>query len=126
MKTVQFAIYGFLLLLASWAVAQTVDITGTWKAQTKSARGTAEQTITFQQSGNSFTGEMITSQGGKEAIQNGKVNGDAIEFSVERQQPTGATTVVAYKGTVKGDEITGTFLGASGNTVEWTAKREKP
>ena len=31
---------------------------------------------------------------------------------------------VAYKGTVKGDEITGTFTGASGATVNWTATKQ--
>lgn len=126
MKPMQFAKYGFLLLLASWAVAQAVDITGTWKAQVQSPQGTPQQTITFQQTGNSFTGEMITSQGDKEAIKDGKVKGDEIEFLVERRRPSGETALVPYKGKVTGDEIKGTFVGASGRTLEWTAKREKP
>ena len=113
----------FVMLLGSWALAQGVDISGTWKAKTVSARGTAEQTITFKQTGNTFTGEMVNSQGASEAIKDGKIKGDAIEFNLERKQASGEMGLVPYKGTVKGDEITGTFTGASGASVNWTAKR---
>lgn len=113
------------LIAASGAIAQTVNISGTWKAKTTSAQGSAEQSITFKQAGNSFTGEMVTSQGAKEAIQDGKINGDEIEFNVERKRPSGETASIPYKGKVKGDEISGTFTGATGRSVEWTAKREK-
>jgi len=126
MKPFQIAIYGFMLLLAGWAVAQTADISGTWQAKTVSARGTAEQTITFQQTGDSFTGEMITSQGKKEPVLDGVVVGNAIEFSVERMQPSGEKALVPYKGTVTGNEIQGTFFGATGRDVEWTATRNLP
>ena len=112
-----------VILAASWALAQGVDISGTWNAKTVSARGTAEQTITFSQSGDSFTGEMVNSAGAKEPITDGRVSGNDIEFNVERKQATGDVSKVAYKGTVKGDEITGTFTGASGATINWTATK---
>ena len=115
-----------ILLLAGWAAAQGTNLTGTWKAQTKSPQGTSEQTIILKQTGSSFTGEMITSQGSKEAIKGGTVKEDAFEFIVERPRPGGATAQVVYKGKVKGDEITGTFTGATGREIEWTAKRQKP
>lgn len=126
MKLHKFTMGLLLLLMASWGLAQAVNLTGTWKAKTISPRGTAEQTITFKQTGDRFTGEMLTSQGAKEAIQDGVVQGDEIAFAVERKQPSGETSRVPYKGKVKGDEITGTFTGASGNDVQWTAAREKP
>jgi len=125
MKLTKIAIYLSVLLMPSWAVAQAVDITGTWEAQVTSPQGKSEQTLTLKQAGDSFAGEMITSQGNKEAIKDGKVNGDEIEFSVERRRPSGEIAPVLYKGKVKGDEITGTFIGASGRTIEWTAKRGK-
>src|SRR3990170_818532 len=109
-----------VILTASWALAQSVSLTGTWNAKTVSPRGTAEQTITFTQTGDSFTGEMVNSSAVKEAITNGRVSGNAIEFNVERKQASGEVAKVAYKGTVSGDEITGTFTGASGATVNWT------
>ena len=110
-------------LVASFALAQDAKLNGTWNAKTVSPRGTAEQTMTIKQTGKTFTGEMTTSQGTKEAIKDGKINGDQFEFSVERKQPSGDTAMVPYKGTVKGDEITGTFTGASGRDVDWSAKR---
>ncbi|MBI2815570.1 MAG: hypothetical protein HYX72_01390 [Acidobacteria bacterium] len=119
------AILGSLILvLATGALAQNADLSGTWRAKTTSAQGSAEQTITFKQTGNSFTGEMITSQGSKEVIKDGKVDGDQIEFTVERKRPTGETADVPYKGKINGDEVSGTFTGATGRSVEWTAKRE--
>lgn len=112
-----------LALAAVWSWAQTASISGTWKAKTVSARGTAEQTITFQQSGDTFTGEMVNSAGVKEPIVEGKISGNKIEFKVERKQPSGEVSKITYKGTLSGDEITGTFVGASGATVNWTAKK---
>ena len=119
----KFMIFANVLLAASWALAQGVDISGTWNAKTVSARGSSEQTITFSQSGASFTGEMMNSAGVKEAITDGTISGNAIVFNVERKQASGDVGKVAYKGTVNGDEITGTFTGASGATVNWTAKK---
>lgn len=115
-----------VILAATWALAQGVDISGTWNGKTVSARGTAEQTITFTQSGDSFTGEMVNSAGVKEAITDGRISGNDIEFNVERKQASGDVSKVAYRGTVKGDEITGTFTGASGATVNWTATKAAP
>jgi len=118
------AIISSFILAAAWAMAQGVELSGTWKAKTVRARGTAEQTITFKQSGNTFTGEMVSSAGTKEAIVDGKVTGSDIEFAVERKQASGDVSKVAYKGKVNGDEITGTFTGASGASVNWTAKKD--
>jgi hypothetical protein len=113
-----------ILLATSWAAAQAVDLSGTWKAKTVSPRGTAEQTVTFHQTGDTFTGEMINSAGAKETISGGKVSGNQIEFVVERKQASGEVAKVPYKGTVNGNEITGTFTGATGATVNWTATKQ--
>jgi hypothetical protein len=125
MKLHKLAIGAFVLWMASWALAQRVNLTGAWKVKTVSPQGTSEQTITFQQTGNTFTGEMVNSQGAKEAIKGGKVTGEAIEFTIERQRPTGETASVPYKGKVNGDAITGSFTGATGREVQWTAERQK-
>jgi len=124
---IKIAILTAVLLAATSAtrtMAQGPDISGAWKAKTVSARGTAEQTITFKQSGSSFTGEMVNSAGVREAITDGKITGSDIEFNVERKQASGDVSKVAYKGKVDGDEITGTFTGASGASVNWTAKKD--
>ena len=118
------AILSVLILAAGWAVAQAVDLNGTWKAKTVSPRGTAEQTITFKQTGDTFAGGMVNSQGVKEPIADGKISGNNIEFVVERKQPSGDVSKVPYKGTVAGNEISGTFTGASGASIQWTATKE--
>src|SRR5436305_1049250 len=87
-----------LTLVAGFALAQDAKLNGTWNAKTVSPRGTAEQTITIKQTGKTFTGEMTTSQGTKETIKDGKINGDQIEFNVERKQPSGDAAMVPYKG----------------------------
>jgi hypothetical protein len=113
-----------VLLAATWVFGQTPNVSGTWKAKTVSPRGTAEQTLTLQQTGNTFTGEMVNSAGVKEAVKDGKITGDAVEFSVERRQASGETALVPYKGTLKGNEMSGTFTGATGATVNWSATKE--
>ena len=121
------AILTAVVFTATWmamgALAQDVNLTGTWKAKTVSARGSSEQTMELKQSGNTFTGEMTNAQGVKETIKDGKVTGSDITFNISRKQASGDMADVAYKGTVKGDEITGTFTGASGATVNWTATK---
>jgi hypothetical protein len=114
----------FALFVTTWAMAQGVNVSGAWKAKTVSPRGTAEQTLTLTQTGSTFTGEMVNSQGVKEAVKDGKITGDAVEFSVERKQASGETALVPYKGTIKGNEMSGTFTGATGATVNWTATKE--
>lgn len=114
---------GVMLLAASLAMAQATNLTGTWKAQTKSARGTSEQTMTLTQTGDTFSGQMTTAQGDQQPIKDGKVSGNDIQFTIERKQASGETSDVLYTGTVNGDEMSGTFKGASGAEVHWTAKR---
>ena len=92
------AIVFVVLLSASLAVAQSVNLTGTWKAKTVSARGSSEQTIDFKQAGASFTGEMTNAQGVKETIKDGKVTGNDISFSISRKQASGNMADVVLQG----------------------------
>jgi hypothetical protein len=118
------AITALALFTTGSLFAASANISGNWKAKTVSAQGSAEQTITFNQNGDAFTGEMTTSQGTKESVKDGKVIGDDIEFNVERKRPNGEVSMVAYKGKVTGNQIAGTFVGATGRNIEWTATKE--
>jgi hypothetical protein len=73
------------LLVASLAAAPPADITGKWTAETLMAHGGAEQaiptTFTFQVEGAKLTGS-VESPRGKYEIQDGKVDGDAVTFSI--------------------------------------------
>jgi len=111
----------FPLLLAVGGCAQSVNVSGTWTAKTTSQLGQARQRITFKQDGDRFMGEMITSEGRKEIIRDGKINGDEIEFRVVRKRATGETVLVLYRGKLTGNQMAGSFVGWSGRTVNWSA-----
>ena len=127
MRLTKFAIGLFVFWAVVGAFAQETTLSGTWTVKTSSQQGTSEQTATIQQTGNKFTGEMTTAQGAKEEIKDGAVNGDDIQFVIERKRPTGETAKVSYKGKLNGsgDEIEGSFTGASGREVKFTATRQK-
>ena len=111
----------FPLLIAPGSSVQTIDISGTWNAQTTSVLGTARQSITFKQASDRFTGQMITSEGKRELITDGKITGDQVQFNVMRQRADGQTVLVLYRGKITGKQMAGTFVGWSGRTVNWIA-----
>ncbi|MBI1955255.1 MAG: hypothetical protein HYS38_02570 [Acidobacteria bacterium] len=114
-----------LFVAMTSTVARGADASGTWKYAVKNARGTIEQTFVFQQAGNKLSGYIFSPNGAKEMIQDGKVSGDEIKFSVERRRPSGdQPTMVTYMGKIQGDEMKGNYVGPGGDSVEWTAKRE--
>ena len=115
--------------LAFWAAVSTLgcapDVSGKWKYEVKNPRGTREQSFVLKQESARLTGYIFSPDGVKEEIQEGKVQGREIEFSVVRRHPSGDNpTNVTYKGKVVGDEIQGHYIGPGGNAIEWTAKRE--
>lgn len=124
MKTTKL-VMAALGVLAICTTTYAANVTGNWKSQTKTPRGTVEQSFVFRQEGGKLAGHIISPHGRKEEIKDGKVVENKIEFSVERQQPGGGTGIASYKGQVQGDEIKGAFLGPGGHTIEWTATRQK-
>jgi hypothetical protein len=69
-----------LALLAFSAFA--ADISGNWKATAEGPNGALERTFTFKQDGNKLTGESNSSFTGKSTITDGKVEGDAVTFTL--------------------------------------------
>ena len=115
------------LFAAVSTLAWAADVSGNWTYVVKNAQGTFQQTFVLKQQGTKVSGHILSPRGQKEEIQAGKVNGDEIEFTVLRQNPSGdKPTPVTYKGNVAGDEIKGYFLGPGGHRQEWTAKRVVP
>ena len=112
------------LLVAVSASALATDVSGNWKYVVKNPQGTFQQSIVLKQEGTKISGHILSPRGRREEIQEGKVSGDEIEFSVARRNPGGdKPTTVPYKGKVVGDEMKGYFLGPGGHRQEWTAKR---
>jgi len=109
-----------LLALAATAAA---DISGTWKGTADTPNGPVERTFIFKVDGNKLTGETTSSLFGKSVIEDGKIDGDNISFTITVNFQ-GNEAKVLYKGKVAGDEIKFTVeIPAINQTIEYTAKR---
>jgi len=114
-----------LCLLAAALVAYAADISGNWKATADFGNGPIERTFVFKVDGNKLTGETTSAMLGKSIINDGKVDGDNVTFSITAKFQDNEMKLT-YKGKVnsKGDEIKLTSESAQGGqSIEWTAKR---
>jgi hypothetical protein len=113
-----------LTLMAIFALAASAaDISGNWKGTAEGPNGAIERTFTFKQDGTKLTGETVSSFTGKSAITDGKVEGDAISFSITASIQ-GNEMKIGYKGKITGDTIKLTSdFGGGGQTIEWTLKK---
>lgn len=112
----------FLLALFAFTVS-AADISGTWKGSAQTPNGTVERTFVFKVDGNKLTGETSSDMFGKSTIEDGKVDGDNISFTIT-VNVQGTEGKVNYKGLVEGGQIKFTVnIPAYNQTVEYTAKR---
>lgn len=110
-----------LLAAAAWAG----DISGTWTGEIQGPNGNIALTYSFKQDGEKLTGTVAGPQGDPIAIDEGKVIGDKVSFSVNVQF-NGGTKFVS-EGTVKGEEITLTTKSEGGDPLggPMTLKKQK-
>ena len=116
---------GILFLLLA-TVAWAADVTGTWKGEVSTPDGNSfTLTYNFKQDGAKLTGTVLGPQGDPLPIDNGKVDGDKISFSVKVDMNGG--TVFSSEGTINGDEITLKTKADSGDMdfPPMTIKRQK-
>jgi hypothetical protein len=119
------ALFGAVALLAQLALVWAADITGSWIAHLPGRKGTVETVFYFKVDGPKLSG-TISSRQGKDAITEGKINGDEITFVAVRSLG-GNDVRFVYKGKVAGDEIkfTSEVQGGMGQQrQEFVAKRE--
>ncbi len=111
-----------LALLIAGAVF-AADISGKWKGTAEGPNGTIERTFTFKVDGNKLTGETESEMMGKATINDGKIDGDSISFSITANFQ-GNELKLQYSGKVAGDEIKlkVQFPGAD-QSAEYTLKR---
>ena len=121
------AVLGFVFfgLVSTAAAADTA--TGTWTWEFK--RPNSDQAITVKlklvQDGEKLTGTMSGRDNTETPIEDGSVKNGEVAFTVTRER-NGNKFVQKYKGTLKGDEITGKIeFERDGQTQsrDWTAKR---
>ena len=113
-----------LCLMAVFAfTASAADISGNWKGTAETPNGMIERTFVFKVDGHKLTGETTSNTLGKSAIEDGKVDGDDVSFSLTVKMQ-GSEAKVSYKGKVEGDTIRFTVeVQGFGQTLEMTAKR---
>jgi hypothetical protein len=112
-----------LILTALLAfTASAADVTGTWKGTVETPNGTVERTFVFKVAGTTLTGETTSQMMGKSVINDGKVEGDSISFTIDVKFQENEMKL-NYKGKVNGDTIKFTVEGPNGMTLEYDAKR---
>ena len=99
------------------------DISGTWKGTADTPGGKVQRTFVFKAEGTKLTGETSSDRFGKSEIQNGKVDGDNISFTIAVSFQ-GNEANVNYKGKVKGEEIKFTVEApGQDQPIEYIARR---
>lgn len=95
-----------IVLLVMVSTAWAADVNGKWIAKTAGGQGQdSEITLIFKADGAKVSGTLNNSaMPGDVEIQEGKIEGDKISFSLKRSFGQNDMKVV-WKGTVSGDEI---------------------
>ncbi len=103
------------------------DPSGTWKWSQTGQNGQArESTLKLKLDGDKLTGSM-SGRGGDTAIEDGKIKGDEVTFSITREF-NGNKITAKYSGKLSGDSIKGkieTERDGQSRSRDWEAKREK-
>jgi hypothetical protein len=113
----------YLALLGIFAiVVYAADVTGKWTAEVPGRGGNPQtNTFTFKQEGAKLTGTVDGGRGGPAEVQNGKVEGDDVTFTLVRNFG-GNEVKLNYKGKISGNEIKFNVEGGRG-PQEFTAKK---
>jgi hypothetical protein len=119
MKTTLLAV---LAMLCISFVASAADASGKWSGEVPGGRGNQPVSFTFKAAGAALTGTMTTARGDA-AIDEGKVDGDKISFSISAPgRDGGAPNKQTYTGKVGADSIEFTREGGRG-PVTFTVKK---
>lgn len=109
------------------ALAKAGDVTGTWKWSVERNGNTIETTLKLKQEGEKVTGTITGRNNTETNIEDGKVTGDEVTFTVTREFNNNKI-VQKYKGKLEGETIKGTVefeRNGEAQTRDWEAKKEK-
>jgi hypothetical protein len=115
-----------LAILALAVAASAADISGTWKGTAQTPNGSVERTFNFKVDGNKLTGDTTSDMFGKSTIEDGKIEGDTVTFTITVDFQ-GNQGKVNYTGKIKGDDEIdfSVEIPAYDQKVEYVAKRVK-
>ena len=117
-------VFASILTAILVVAASAADISGNWKGTADFNGQAIERTFIFKVDGTKLTGETNSELLGKSTIENGKIDGDNITFTITANLQ-GNELKMTYKGKVTGNTIKlSVDLGADvGGTIEWTLKK---
>jgi len=107
-----------VLTIAAFAA----DISGNWKGTAEGPQGALERTFTFKVDGTKLTGDTTIHMLDTSTIENGKVEGDTITFSITADFQ-GNQMKLNYKGKITGDAIELTS-DIGGQPITWKLKKQ--
>ena len=113
------------LAVAAWAAVagDETPFHGKWAVHTLVAGNESDSECTFTQTGSELAGSCVSDRGTVEI--KGKAEGNAASWEF-RTEHDGTPLVVAYKGKLEGEKMTGTMsVDAFGVEGEFTATRPK-
>jgi hypothetical protein len=111
-----------LAMLCITFIASAADATGKWTGETPGRNGAQPITFTLKAAGTALTGTITTAQGDR-PIDDGKVAGDTITFSISTPgRDGGPPNKQTFTGKVGADSIEFTREGGRG-PITFTAKK---
>jgi hypothetical protein len=95
-------IFGSMILIfVAVSVLHSADLSGKWTASSEQG---PQWVFNFKSDGNTLTGSMQGTEGKDRAIENGKIDGDNLSFSVNSEWQ-GQPVKLVMKGKVSGEKI---------------------
>lgn len=118
-----------LALLFSSALMLAADVSGEWDWQMPGPGGEpVKARLMLKADGTKLTGTFVFSESRKLELQDGKIDGNKVQFTIKRERPQGGGMSYEMQGTVDGDQMKGTAatdMGGQKADAEWTAARRK-
>ena len=112
----------FLTALVFVSLSLAADINGNWTATAEGPNGAMTRTFTFKVDGKRLSGETVSSFAGKSTIEEGKIDGDSISFTINIKIQDNEMKIPYTGKVVSKDEINLSAESPNGK-MEWAAKR---
>ena len=113
----------FLAILAVTLAASAADVAGNWRGTVSTPKGDYPIGISLNVDAGHLQGTLLGTDGTPFKIENGKIEGSNITFSVTLNYP-GKSIARTYKGILSGDEIKFS-VDSSGQISEFVVRRVK-
>jgi hypothetical protein len=97
-----------------------MSIDGKWNTVVKSPMGDQKSEVTFKAEGSTLTGTAVA-QGNSQALQDGKIDGNAISWKISITTPMPMT--LEFTGTLDGDKMSGNVKAGAFGSFPWSGER---